>query len=155
LPGIPTAGDILAGLSLGTATVTGAVASVILLATTTSTAGPSQDEVQNVVRAGVATPNSLIAGSAEHLAVPGLYGFSVQSAPGLSVEDLAQAGAFPNRQISVTTTAELAGVGVAVVPSLGAGYHATAQVPNPLPADLALSISGVFRQQDNPFRMPR
>jgi len=155
LPGVDTAGDILAGASLGAATVTGAVASVILLATTTSTADRTQDEIQNVVRAGVATPNSLIAGSAEHSAVPGLYGFSVQSAPGLSVDDLARAGAFPNRQISVTTTAELAGVGVAVVPSPGAGYHATAQVPNPLSADLASSISGVFRQQDNPFRVPR
>ena len=155
LPGIGTAGDILSGASLGVGAVTGAVASVILLATTTSTADRTQDEIQNVVRAGVATPNSLIAGSAEHSAVPGLYGFSVQSAPGLSVDDLAQAGAFPNRQISVTTTAELAGVGVTVVPSPGAGYHATAQVPNPLPADIASSISGVFRQQDNPFRVPR
>jgi RHS repeat-associated protein len=155
LPGFRTAGSVLSGAAIGVGTFTAVAASAILLATTTSTADRSQDEIQNVVRAGVATPNSLIAGSAEHLAVPGLYGFSVQSEPGRSVNDLAQAGAFPNRQISVTTTAELAGVGVAVVPSPGAGYHATAQVPNPLSADLASSISGVFRQQENPFRVPR
>jgi len=152
LPAIGRAGATAAGSYLGPAL---AGAAVILAVTTTSTADRSQDEVQNAVRAGVATPNQLIAGSAEHRDVPGLFGFSVQSAPGLSVDDLARAGAFPNRKISVTTTAELAGVGVAVVPSPGAGYHATAQVPNPLSTDLASSISGVFREQDNPFRVPR
>jgi RHS repeat-associated protein len=156
---LPGAGDIAVGIggrvAAGAFALPLAIAGGILAVTSTATADRSQDEVQNVVRAGVATPNSLITQSLEHSAVPGLYGFSVQSAPGLSVDDLARAGAFPNRQISVTTTAELAGVGVAVVPSPGAGYHATAQVPNPLPPDLASSISGVFRQQDNPFRVPR
>lgn len=155
IPGAGTAGEILAGGSriavLAVGAVTGAVAAAILMATTTSTADRSRDEVQNVVRGGITTPQSLIDRSAEHIAVPGLYGFSVQSAPGLSVEQLARAGGFPNRQISVTTTAALAELGIAVVPSPGAGYHATAQVPNPFPPGLAAQISGIFRQQPNPI----
>jgi RHS repeat-associated protein len=143
------------GAALGAAAAVAALAVPALLATTTSTASSSQDETQYVVRGGIATPDLLITRSAEHTSVPGLYGFSVQSAPGVSVNDLARAGAFPNAMISVTTTAELAGLGVAVIPSPGAGYHATVQVPNPLPPDLAAEISGVFEQQPNPFRAPR
>jgi len=96
-------GEIAAGVGVRAAAAAFAlplaIASGILAVTSTSTAGRSQDEVQDAVRGGVTTPESLIARSTEHLAVPGLYGFSVQSAPGLSVNDLARAGAFPNRQI--------------------------------------------------------
>jgi hypothetical protein len=38
----------------------------------------------------------------------GVYGFSVQYAPGQSVEDLARAGQFPHSQISSATDDDLA-----------------------------------------------
>ncbi len=115
-----------------------------------------------VVRAGVVTPQSLQRGSASHLAVPGLYGFSVQHQPGKTINALAAAGQFPNAQISVTTVemievaATLLGYfSVGVVPSPGRGYHHTVEVPNPLPDDLAQALSLVFVQMPNPARMPR
>jgi hypothetical protein len=58
LPGIGTAGDILTGVSAGVGAAT--VAGAILLATTTSTAGPEQDEVQYVVRGGQNAANNFI-----------------------------------------------------------------------------------------------
>ena len=59
-----------------------------------------------VVRGAVATPLQLQNGVTEHRAVPGLIGFSVQSAPGMTIEQLAAAGQFKNAQISVTTREE-------------------------------------------------
>jgi RHS repeat-associated protein len=111
-----------------------------------------------VVRAGVADAAQLRRGTQEHLAVPGLYGFSVQYAPGRSVRELAAAGQFPNPQISVTTVEQLtaaavdAGYSIAVVPSPGRGYHHTVAVPRPLPDDLSEALSRVFIQMPNPAR---
>jgi hypothetical protein len=42
----------------------------------------------------------LVSGYGPHRVVAGLYGFSVQYQPGRTVKDLAQAGQFPNAQIS-------------------------------------------------------
>jgi hypothetical protein len=53
-----------------------------------------------VVRAGEAKAQDLIAGYVPHLSVPGLYGISVQSAPSLSVDELALSGRFPHATIS-------------------------------------------------------
>ena len=89
---------------------------------------------------------------------PGLYGFSVQYQPGKTVQELAVAGRFRNAQISVTTDAALvaagveAGYAVSIVKSPGAGYHYTVQVPFPLPVDLAVALSAMFRQRPNPAR---
>jgi RHS repeat-associated protein len=49
LPGIGTAGDVLAGTSLGVGAATAAVAGAALLATTSSTAGREQDELRTTV----------------------------------------------------------------------------------------------------------
>jgi RHS repeat-associated protein len=114
---------------------------------------PSEDAY--VVRGGVTTPKQLQAGTAEHRGVPGLTGFSVQSAPGMTIEQLAAAGQFPNSQISVTTVSQLDAIGVRVVPSPGRGFHNTAVVPLPLPDKLAAEISAVFRQQRNPAPVKR
>ncbi len=109
-----------------------------------------------VVRAGVATAQSLQRGSANHFGVPGLYGFSIQHQPGKTVHELAAAGHFPNLQISVTTTEQLiaaasrAGYTVRIVRSPGRGYHHTVEVPRPLPDNLAHALSAAFTQMPNP-----
>jgi hypothetical protein len=106
-----------------------------------------------VVRGGRASPQNLIDGTAEHADVSGLSGFSVQSAPDRSVEELAIAGRFPNAVISVTTVEALAQRGVRVVPSPGAGFHATAVVPIPLDMTEATEISRLFKRLRDPFRL--
>jgi hypothetical protein len=99
-----------------------------------------------VVRGGMATPDNLIIGTNEHLAQPGLIGFSVQYSPGKTVDELAKAGEWKNGQIAVTTIGALLAVGVAVVPSPGKGYHATAVSPTGMSLDpaVAATISAVF-----------
>lgn len=119
--------------------------------------GPTQTGRSDiVVRGGIATPQQLQRGIAEYAQVPGLTGFSVQSAPGKTINELAAAGQFRNKQISVTTVGELENAGgalgfhIRVVPSPGRGFHNTATTPNPLPDDLAIALSKVFRQIPNP-----
>ena len=115
-----------------------------------------------VVRGGVATPRQLQAGTARHRGVPdppGLYGFSVQYHPGMTIQELAAAGRFRNAQISVTTAEVLIAAGavvgytVGIIQSPGAGYHHTVQVPCPFPWDLAVALSAVFTQMPNPARV--
>jgi hypothetical protein len=111
-----------------------------------------------VVRAGLATPRQLQAGVAEHRRRPGLFGFSVQHSPGLTVEQLAAAGQFPHGQISVTTVERLIAAGIAVgydvrvVGSPGVGFHHTVVVPYPLPDELATALSLTFLPRQNPAR---
>jgi hypothetical protein len=101
---------------------------------------------QFVVRAGLARPDPLIAGTTPHPLVPGLSGFSVQSAPGVPVEELARAGRFPHPWISVTTVVIPRRHGFDLVfPTPGRGaYHATARASCPLPPDVAVLLSGLF-----------
>ena len=115
---------------------------------------PRLDDVF-VVRGGEPKPENLQKSVKEHRDVPGLTGFSVQSAPGLTVDQLAAAGAFPNPQIGWTTVRELLRLGVPVVPSPGQGYHNTAVTPMPLSVEQAREISRVFRQQPNPAQVRR
>jgi hypothetical protein len=91
---------------------------------------PLGQELNWVVRGGVATPSQLQAGTARHRGVPeppGLFGFSVQYQPGKTIQELAAAGRFRNVQISVTTIEELiatglsAGYPVSIVQSPGTG----------------------------------
>jgi hypothetical protein len=94
------------------------------------------------------------------LSVPGLTGFSVQSQRGKTVPELAKAGRFPHKQISVTTVqslhaaGKLVGYDVEVVRSPGIGYHSTVTTPMPLPDPLAIALSAVFTQMPNPFPGP-
>ena len=110
-------------------------------------------QLQYVVRAGIATPSQLRAGT--RFSVNG-FGFSIQTAPGVSVDELARGGQFPNRQISVTTVQELRGAGVAVnFPTPGAGaHHGTIIVPRPPPPRIFEKIASLFTQRPNPFPVP-
>jgi len=119
---------------------------------------PKEDDRQLdafVVRGGITSPKQLQSGVDEHRSVPGLTGFSVQSAPGTTIAELAAAGRFPNAQISVTTVRALRSIGVVVVPSPGRGYHNTAVTPKPLSDAQAKAISAVFKQLPNPAPVPR
>ena len=112
--------------------------------------------VHYVVRAGIARPVDFIIGTREHRDVTGLFGFSVQSWPGVSPEELARAGLFRNRQISVTTLEALRRIGFEVVlstPGKGA-YHATVRAPYPLPPDMAARLNLVFIRRRNPYPVP-
>lgn len=113
---------------------------------------PDQKRVW-VVRGGIATPEQLKDGVDEHPHVRGLAGFSVQSAAGKTVEELAAAGQFRNGQISVTTVAELLTAGVPIVKSPGKGYHNTAKTENPLSDSHAQAISRVFKPRPNPAQV--
>lgn len=81
--------------------------SVILIATTRTTAGPEQDQVQYVVRGGAGAARTFETGTA--LTSNG-YGFSVQTAPKVSIDELVRGGYFSNAQISVSTLQELQGI---------------------------------------------
>lgn len=108
-------------------------------------------ESQYVIRGGVASVQNLITGST---AVPGtnLTGFSVTTAPGMSYNQLAMVARYPNNQISVTTVAALASIGVPVVPTASDTnkLHATAVVPIPLDPIRAAQISAMFTRHPNP-----
>ena len=120
-----------------------------------------------VVRAGIASPNSLVRGYNQHRGVPGLFGFSVQYAPGRSVEELALAGQFPHEQISYATanTLQLAlqplDYTMRLVQSPGREFHHTFAVLydvsglllQSLPQDAAEALSQTFRHRLNPYRI--
>jgi hypothetical protein len=86
------------------------------------------------------------------------FGFSVQTAPGISEDVLARGGSFPNAQISVSTVRQLEAIpGVTVTaPTPGFGdYHGTVNLPNPPPSGLFDAIHDVFAQKPNPYVVPR
>ncbi len=114
----------------------------------------AQDEEHYVVRAGLARPDLLVAGTRPHRDVPGLTGFSVQSAPGLSVEQLARAARFPHGWVSVTTLHTLRWHGFDLVfPTPGQGvYHATVLAPYPLSSEHASLLSSLFTRRRNPYQ---
>jgi hypothetical protein len=109
---------------------------------------------QFVVRAGVASASQLRTGTRH--SVNG-HGFSVQTAPGMQVDDLTRGGQFPNRLISVTTIAKLGTIGITVnAPTPGAGaHHGTVVIPHIAPLGIFKAISRCFSQQTNPFITPR
>ncbi len=103
----------------------------------------------------------------QHRGVPGLFGFSVQYAPGRSIEELALAGQFPHEQISYATDDALRvalqtlGYTMKLVRSPGRGYHHTFAVLydvnglllQNLPQDAAVTLSQTFRHRLNPYRI--
>ena len=110
---------------------------------------------QYVVRAGMAAPENLEGGT--KLTQNG-YGFSVQTAPGVSIDELARGGRFPNNQISWTTVDTLQKIpGVTVNwPTPGYGdYHGTVNLPNPPPPGIFNVISAQFNRMQNPYPTPR
>lgn len=122
-----------------------------------------------VVRGGEAKATDLVSGYGLHSSVPGLYGFSVQYQPGKSVDELANAGRFPNRQISYEDEAVLdqairpLGYHLQIVPSPGTGYHHTFVVvynannimEQRLPDDVAGALEAALKQIPNPHRIQR
>jgi hypothetical protein len=105
---------------------------------------------QFVVRGGVASARQLRAGTRSSA---NGHGFSVQTAPGLSAEDLALGARYPNRQISVSTLSALTAVGVFVRwPTPGAGArHGTVLVPEDASDDLFARLAATFSPRTNPF----
>jgi hypothetical protein len=127
-----------------------AVVATALILSATSTAGPEEDELQYVVRAGIGKPAAFEAGS--RMTSNG-YGFSVQTARNVSIDELARGGAFKNKQTSVSTVQQLMTLGLQVnFPTPGQGeYHGTVIVPNPPPPGIFNAISGAFRPRTNPY----
>lgn len=101
-----------------------------------------------VIRGGIATPDLLRRGIAEHLQVPGLVGFSVTSENGHTRDQLAQAAQYPNGQISYAEVGSLRVIGSNVIPSPGRGLHCTVIAE----AGQAEQLSGAFQQAPNPHR---
>lgn len=120
-----------------------------------------------VVRAGLAAFDKLIEGYDEHKLAPGVFGFSVQYAPGKTVEELARAGQFRNAQISYAYDTDLAralnalGYDMRLLQTPGTGYHftlvvlydVTGQMLDALPEDAARAISTTFQRRKNPYRI--
>jgi hypothetical protein len=121
-----------------------------------------------VDRGGIATPSSLQLGYSGRKAVSGLYGFSVQYAPGQSLDALMQAGQFRNAQISYADRGNLEqavqplGYKIQLVKSPGHGFHHTFAVLytnsgtmlQALPQDAAEAINWTFQRMLNLYRMP-
>lgn len=122
-----------------------------------------------VVRAGEAKAQDLINGYGPHLSVAGLYGFSVQYAPGHDVDALALSGRFPNAMISYEDETVLAsavavvGYQMRLIPSPGTGHHhtfcvlydATGDLQTTLPPIVAEALARAFQRMQNPHRVPR
>lgn len=132
-----------------------------------------------VVRAGEAKARDLISGYADHRAVAGLYGFSVQYAPGAgrgasdqlgdkaTLDDLALSGRFPHAIISYEDEAVLAaaleavGYRMRLVASPGVGHHHTFCVvedlsgapQTTLPSVVADALAQTFHRMPNPHRI--
>jgi hypothetical protein len=121
-----------------------------------------------VLRAGTAKADLLISGYEEHLGARGVYGFSVQYAPGRTWQELAQAGQFRNGQVSVADEDDLRtalapfGYTMELVKTPGRGYHhmlmvlsdATGQILTALPPDTARALANTFVRYSNPYQAP-
>jgi hypothetical protein len=119
-----------------------------------------------VVRAGEAKAPDLMRGYREHAQVAGLFGFSVQYAPGQSIDQLALSGRFPHAMISyeddtvLAHAVELVGYRMRLIKSPGHGHHHTfcviedlsGQAQTTLPAMVADALARAFRQRANPSR---
>jgi RHS repeat-associated protein len=139
---------------LGPLVVLGAVIGAVLNGDTPES---QRTQPQYVIRGGLAAPDNLIRFSGPVDApYANLTGFSVTTAPGMSVQQLAMVARYDNGKISYTTTATLASIGVRVVatpfPDRGMPLHATAVVPVPLDPARAAQISAVFTRIPNPAK---
>jgi len=114
-----------------------------------------------VVLGGVVTPARLQRSVSGYRNVPHIVGFSVQSAPKKTIKELATAGRFFLRSLSVTTVGELqeagqsARVNIKVVRAPGHGFHSIVVTPRPLSDIAAQALSHAFRQMLNPSLQPQ
>lgn len=123
-----------------------------------------------VVRGGTATADLLQRSYGPHRGVPGVYGLSVQYAPGQSksLKELALAGQLRNGQISYATpdqlTQVLASLGYAVqllnTPGIGSHhtlcvvYDSFGRMLQKLPRDAAEAIDRALHRIPNPALQP-
>lgn len=101
-----------------------------------------------VVRCGLPpfTARPLITACDEHPA--GVYGFSVQSAADLSVEQLAPA--CRNKSVGFTTVGKIRQMGYDVVQTAGGFQHATVVVPRDWTTEAADALTSLFAGAINP-----
>ncbi len=78
----------------------------------------------------------------------GLFGFSVQAAVGLTVQQLATACS--NNSVGFTTVGEIRIMGYEVVRTSGEAHHATVVVPVDWSADAAEQLALIFQHATNP-----
>jgi len=143
------------------ADIAGAVAGLVTLTLSGDTPDPngqggSSDRTCHplyVVRGGEAKAIDLEKGT---FWSPNGYGFSVQSAPEVDVDELARGGFFKNPSISYTTALDLMAIGLQLkLDTPGKGlYHSTVVVPFPPPPGVFTATSGIFTRKTNPFRVP-
>ena len=158
-PPVATIGTAGAGVAIAPLVAGGAAFLVTLLysgpagaaSTCTENPGACERNPQYVVRGGLAAPGSLQEGTA--LTSNG-FGFSVQTAPGVPVDELARGGFFRNKMISVTTVARLEMIPGVIVNTGTPGrgdHHGTVIVPNPPPPGFFEFLSTQFARKQNPY----
>ena len=120
-------------------------------------ADTSGDQATLVVLAGAVTPQRLQRKVSGYRKMPNILGFSVQSTPQKTIQELAAAGGFFDPLLSVTTVGELqkagqsAGVNIKVISAPGRRFHSIVLTPRPLSNPAAQALSSVFRQMPNPL----
>jgi hypothetical protein len=83
----------------------------------------------------------------------GFFGFSVQAAVGLTVEQLAEA--CRNRSVGFTTVAKVRIMGYEVVRTSGEAHHATVVVPEDWSTEAAAELARTFEHAANPTSKKR
>jgi hypothetical protein len=78
----------------------------------------------------------------------GCFGFSVQCADGVPLEELA--ALCPNRRIGITTVGEIRLLGYDVVVTPGKGHHATVAVAQAWSQEDSKRLVSLFREEGNP-----
>jgi hypothetical protein len=120
-------------------------------------ADASGDQATLVVLDGAVTPQRLQRKVSGYRKMPNVIGFSVQSTPQKTIQELAAAGGFFDPLLSVTTVGELqkagqsAGVNIKVISAPGRRFHSIVLTPRPLSNPAAQALSSVFRQMPNPL----
>ena len=115
------------------------------------------DQGTLVVLAGAVTPQRLQRKVSGYRKMPHIVGFSVQSTPQKTLQELAAAGGFFDPLLSVTTLGELqkagqsAGMNIKVISAPGRRFHSIVLTPRRLSYPVAQALSSVFRQMPNPL----
>jgi len=114
-------------------------------------------EATLVVLDGAVTPQRLQRKVSGYRRLPKVIGFSVQSTPQKTIQELAVAGGFFDPLLSVTTVGELqkagqsAGMNIKIISDPGRRFHSIVLTPRRLSDPAAQALSSVFRQMPNPL----
>jgi len=115
------------------------------------------NEATLVVLDGAVTPQRLQKKVSGYRRLPKVIGFSVQSTPQKTLQELAAAGGFYDSLLSVTTVGELqkagqsAGVNIKIIADPGRRFHSIVLTPRRLSDPAAQALSSAFRQMPNPL----